>query len=85
MIVFLRGFEVCLPRIIDPTCFSFDCKGSRGAILVDKILGQQRAVVKELDDQFSYLNTVAGTAILANTKVGLVLDVPGILSESLGG
>jgi len=60
-------------------------KDSRGAILVDKILGQQRAVVKELDKRFSYLNTVAGTAILANTRVGLVLDVPGILAESLGG
>lgn len=60
-------------------------KDSRGAILVDKILGQQRAVVKELDKQFSYINTIAGTAILANTRVGLVLDVPGILAESLGG
>lgn len=60
-------------------------KDSRGAILVDKILGQQRAVVKELDKQFSYINTVAGTAILANTKIALVLDIPGILAESLGG
>ncbi|MCD6395847.1 MAG: chemotaxis protein CheA [Planctomycetes bacterium] len=60
-------------------------KDSRGAILVDNILGQQRAVVKELDKQFSYLNTIAGTAVLANTRVGLVLDVPGILAESLGG
>jgi len=62
-----------------------ESKDSRGAILVDKILGRQRAVVKELDDQFSYLNTVAGTATLANTKVGLVLDVPGILAVSLRG
>jgi len=59
-------------------------KNRRGAILVDRILGQQRAVVKELDKQFSYLNTIAGTATLANTKVGLVLDVRGILAESLG-
>ncbi|MEE9304565.1 MAG: chemotaxis protein CheA [Thiotrichaceae bacterium] len=58
-------------------------KDSCGAILVDNILGQQRAVVKELDKQFSYLNTVTGTAILANTRVGLVLDIPGILAESL--
>ncbi len=57
-------------------------KDSCGAILVDNILGQQRAVVKELDKQFSYLNTVTGTAILANTRVGLVLDIPGILAES---
>ncbi|MBW8038587.1 MAG: chemotaxis protein CheA [Planctomycetes bacterium] len=60
-------------------------KDNRGAILIDKILGQQRAVVKELDKQFSDINTIAGTAILANTRVGLVLDIPGILAESLGG
>lgn len=60
-------------------------KGCRGAILVDRILGQQRTVVRKLDKQFSYINTIAGTAILANRKVGMVLDVPGILVESLGG
>ena len=59
-------------------------KDCRGAILVDKILGQQRTVVKELDKQLSYINTIAGTAVLANTRVGLVLDVPGILAESMG-
>jgi two-component system chemotaxis sensor kinase CheA len=53
-------------------------------ILVDRILGQQRAVVKDLQGQFSYLKTITGTAILANTKVGLVLDIPGILNECLG-
>ena len=58
-------------------------KDSRGAILVDKILGQQRVVVKELDKQFSYINTISGTAVLANTRIGLVLDVPGILAESM--
>ena len=53
-------------------------------ILVDRILGQQRAVVKELAGQFSHLKTIAGTAILANTRVALVLDVPGIIAEFLG-
>jgi len=57
----------------------------RGAILVDSILGQQRVVVKELDKQFSYIKTIAGTAVLANTKIGLVLNVSGILAESLRG
>jgi len=57
----------------------------RGAILVDKLLTRQRVIVKKLDEQFSYLNTVAGTAVLANTKVSLVLDIPGILSEFMEG
>ena len=57
-------------------------KDCRGALLVDNILGQQRAVVKELDKRLSFLDTIAGTANLANTKVGLVLDIPGILAKS---
>ena len=81
----LFGVEAEFVDPADGMVILAETKKRRGAILVDKILGQQRAVVKKLDEQFSYLNTVAGTAILANTKVGLVLDVPGILAESLGG
>ena len=76
------------PEFTDPTdamIILAEVKNRHGAIMVDKILGQQRAVVKELDKRFSHLNTVAGTAILANTRVGLVLDVPGILAEFMGG
>ncbi len=58
-------------------------KNQCAGILVDKISGKQRAVVKELQPQFSHLNTIAGTAILANTKVGMVLDIPGIIAECL--
>ena len=81
----LFGVETELADPTEAMVILAENKDSRGAILVDKILGQQRAVVKELDKQFSYLNTIAGTAVLANTRVGLVLDVPGILAESLGG
>jgi len=54
------------------------------AILVDELLGQQRVVVKELQEQFSHLRTIAGTAVLANSRVGLVLDVAGIIEQCLG-
>jgi len=80
----LFGVETELTDPTEATVILAENKGIRGAILVDMILGQQRAAVKELNKQFSYLNTVAGTAILANTRVGLVLDVPGILAETLG-
>lgn len=80
----LFGVETEYTDPTEATVILAENNGIRGAILVDEILGQQRAVVKELNKQFSYLNTVAGTAILANTKIGLVLDVSGILTESLG-
>jgi len=81
----LFGVETEFTDPTEATVIVAESKDSRGAILVDRILGQQRAVVKELDKQFSYINTIAGTAILPNTRVGLVLDVPGILAKSLGG
>jgi len=58
-------------------------KSQCAAILVDRILGKQRAVVKDLQPQFSQIKTIAGTAILANTKVGMVLDIPGIIEQCL--
>lgn len=80
----LFGVETDCTDPTKATVILAESKDVRGAILVDRILGQQRAAVKELNKQFSYINTVSGTAILANTRVGLVLDIPGILAESLG-
>lgn len=59
-------------------------KDKHAGILVDRIIGQQRTVVKDLKGRFEDLKTVAGTAILADGHVGLVLNVPGILKECLG-
>lgn len=75
------------PEFVDPAeamVILAQAKDKCVAILLDKILGQQRVVVKELGAQFSYLQTIAGTAILANTRIGLVLDIGGIIAESLG-
>jgi len=68
----LFGVETEFTDPTEATVIVAESKDSRGAIL-------------ELDKQFSYINTIAGTAILPNTRVGLVLDVPGILAKSLGG
>jgi two-component system chemotaxis sensor kinase CheA len=81
-----RAFAV-EPEFTDPSeamVILVRTKDKCAAILVDKILGQQRVVVKELEARFSHLETVAGTAILANTRVALVLDVDGIITELLG-
>ena len=75
------------PEFTDPwdaMAILVQSKDKRAAILVDRILGQRRVVVKELQAQFSHLQTIAGTAVLANTRMGLVLDVAGIIAESLG-
>ncbi len=58
-------------------------KDDFAAILVDKISGQQRVVVKEVQGLFFDSSTIAGAAILASGSVGLVLDIAGIIANSL--
>ena len=54
-------------------------------IQVDELLGQQQVVVKDLGPQFKSLICVAGSAILGDGRLGLVLDVDGIIKMAHGG
>jgi len=51
----------------------------RVALLLDELLGQQRLVVKSLGDALGRIPGVAGASILADGRVRLILDVPGLL------
>jgi len=79
----LFGIEPEFTKPTDAMAILVQAKNNSAAILVGKILGQQKVVVKELQGQFSSLRTIAGTAILANSRVGLVLDIEGIIAEYL--
>jgi two-component system chemotaxis sensor kinase CheA len=81
----LFGIETELTDPTRSTVILAHTKDKCAGILVDQILGQQRVVVKDLKGQFENLRTISGTAILANSRVGLVLNVPGIIDECLGG
>ena len=43
-------------------------------IQVDELLGQQQVVIKNLGKAFAELRGVSGGAIMADGKVGLILD-----------
>lgn len=51
----------------------------RVALLLDELLGQQRVVVKSLGDALGRLPGVSGASILADGRVRLILDVPGLI------
>ncbi len=53
--------------------------GWKGCLLVDELLGQQQVVIKSLGDAFKGVRGVAGSAILGDGGVGLILDATGIL------
>jgi two-component system chemotaxis sensor kinase CheA len=56
----------------------------RAGLVVDRLLGQGRAVLKPLGRLFRGAAGVLGTSLTADGQVALVLDVPGLLRERLG-
>lgn len=54
-------------------------RGKHVAIVVDELLGQQEIVIKNLGDLFGVVPGVSGSSILSDGRVGLILDVSGII------
>ncbi|MEY2875224.1 MAG: hypothetical protein RLZZ373_2595 [Pseudomonadota bacterium] len=55
-------------------------RGSTGRIglLVDRLLGEHQTVIKPLGPLFRHLPCIAGSTILGNGEVALILDVPAL-------
>ena len=51
----------------------------RVALLADDLLGQQQTVIKSLSESFGFLKGISGACILSDGRVGLILDIKGIL------
>lgn len=49
------------------------------ALLVDETFGQQRVVVKSLRDSLGRVTGISGASVLADGRVRLILDVPGLI------
>lgn len=60
-----------------------ESEGQRCGILVDDLIGQQQIVIKSLGEQFRNVKGVSGSAILGDGRVGLILDVGGIMNLAL--
>ncbi|NVM56878.1 MAG: chemotaxis protein CheA [Desulfobacterales bacterium] len=56
--------------------------GRRKCILVDGLIGKQEIVIKGLGEQLKEVKGMAGGAILADGRVGLILDVAGLFEIS---
>ncbi|MFW2331674.1 MAG: chemotaxis protein CheW, partial [Nitrospinota bacterium] len=53
--------------------------GKEYGFVVDDLLGQQHVVIKNLGARFKGIPGILGGTILGDGKVGLILDVPGIV------
>ena len=58
-------------------------EGSRVGLVVDELHGEGQAVIKALGRMLGGLPALAGSTILANGRVGLIIDVPALVSQAL--
>ena len=56
--------------------------GTRAALLVDAIQGQQQVVIKSLEANYRQVPGVAAATILGDGRVALILDVDGMISDA---
>ncbi|MFH2064356.1 MAG: chemotaxis protein CheA [Pseudomonadota bacterium] len=57
--------------------------GVRKALLLDELLGKEEFVIKNLGETFKNIIGLAGSAILSDGKVGLILDIAGIFQAAV--
>lgn len=59
-----------------------EAEGSRIALLVDEVLGQQQVVVKNLETNYRKVPGVSGATILGDGKVALIIDVAVMVKQT---
>jgi two-component system chemotaxis sensor kinase CheA len=78
------NLEPDYPDPADGLLVMVETSSGRYALLVDEVMGQQQVVVKELGEQFKRLNFLAGSALLGDGGLGLVLAADGVARLAFG-
>lgn len=60
-----------------------ESNGRRACLMVDDLVGQQQIVIKNLGPQFSDVRGFAGATILGSGRVGLIVDVDGVMAQTM--
>ena len=68
-----KSMEDCLVVVVES-------KDEKRALLIDELLGKDEYVIKNLGGSMKDVKGIAGGAILADGRVGLILDIHGIFS-----
>jgi two-component system chemotaxis sensor kinase CheA len=59
-----------------------EADGSRVALMVDELLGQQQVVIKNLESNYRKVPNISGATILGDGSVALILDTSGLVRRS---
>jgi two-component system chemotaxis sensor kinase CheA len=65
-----------------PIMVVVEADGSRVALMVDELLGQQQVVIKNLESNYRKVPNVSGATILGDGKVALILDTSVLVRRS---
>jgi two-component system chemotaxis sensor kinase CheA len=57
------------------------CGDRRAGLMVDKLQGEMQTVIKPLAPMFSHLRGIAGSTILGNGNIALIIDVPALIEQ----
>jgi len=70
-----------LPTVWESLVVVVESKDDKRALLIDELLGKDEYVIKSLGSNLEDIKGLAGGAILADGRVGLILDVHGIFNS----
>jgi two-component system, chemotaxis family, sensor kinase CheA len=74
-------FALTSPRPARENVVVIEVGRVKAGLAVDMLYGARQTVIKPLGKRFQDLPAIAGSAILGNGRVALILDVPGLMRE----
>jgi len=80
----LFGFNPLNYNPWDAIVLVLESDGARKCLLVDEIVGKQEVVIKSFDGQLKHIKGITGGAVMADGRIGLILDVAGLFEISEG-
>ncbi len=76
------GVQAEARRLEDGLLVVVEGEGSKIALFVDDLLGQQQVVIKSLETNFRKVDGISGATILGDGTVALILDITGLIGLS---
>ncbi len=80
----LFGIEQATAEATDALAVVVEEDGRKAAFLADELLGQQQIVIKSLGEALQGVPGLAGGAVMPDGRVGLIVDVAGLLRLAEG-
>jgi two-component system chemotaxis sensor kinase CheA len=80
----LFGFQGDAINPWDGLVVAVEHDGEKRSLLIDELLGKEEVVIKSLGESLKDTKGIAGGAIMGDGRVGLILDIPGIIEIAEG-